>query len=439
MPPDVQAKTARMTNPVFRMVKSLYGHPSAGKCWEDHLVGILKQQGWEPIPGMKSCFFNYRAGSKLGPVFLCVYVDDFIMSGKSLKPLWDQLLTQIKFGEAPQPIDRFLGVKHTITKRDGVMTCEFDMSDFAKSCVQRYCVLSKRDKDKLPKADTPSFREVPVFADNDEPGNYASLAPSLLMKPLYLARCARPELSFTIAKLARRITRWTRADDRAIDRMYAYINATAKFVLTGSLKIGCAETIVLKDFPDADLAGDAETARSTSGMWLELCDGFGHSFPVEWSSKLQTVVSHSTPEAELVSMSRSMREFALPIQGMWTLLLGRSVILEVHEDNTSTIEILKKGYSSKLSHLSRTHRISLAWTAEQVADEFVNLLHCPTALQKGDLFTKALDRLKHNEALDSIGMRKALVAAISRSSPPNQLNNHSPAVISLLLAMLGHR
>jgi hypothetical protein len=256
------------------------------------------------------------------------------------------------------------------------------------------------------------------------------------MKPLYLARCARPELSFTIAKLARRITRWTRADDRAVDRLYAYINATSKFVLTGSLKIGCRQTIILKDFPDADLAGDAETARSTSGMWLELCDGFGHAFPVEWSSKLQTVVSHSTPEAELVSMSRSMREFALPIQGMWTLLLGRPVTLEVHGDNTSTRR-LKKGYSSKLSHLSRTHRVSLTWTAEQVAEEFVNLLHCPTALQKGDLFTKALNRLKHNEALDSIGMRKALIAAISRSSPLSHPTGSTQPPISLLLAMLG--
>ena len=103
----------------------------------------------------------------------------------------------------------------------------------------------------------------------------------------------------------------------------------------------------MKDYPDADLAGDAETARSTSGMWLEIEDGHGHSFPVEWSSKLQTVVSHSTPEAELVSMSRSMREFALPVQGMWTQLVGRPVMLEVHEDNTSTIEILKKMVQKK--------------------------------------------------------------------------------------------
>ena len=287
----------------------------------------------------------------------------------------------------------------------------------------------------MSKAESPSLRDAPKFKDDDEPGFYASIDPSLPMKPLYLARCARPELAFTIAKLARRITKWTRADDRAIDRLYSYINGSVGYLLTGSLKIGCRETLVIRDFPDADLAGDAETARSTSGMWLELTDGHGNSFPCEWSSKLQTVVSHSTPEAELVSMSRSMREFALPIQGMWTQLLGRQPLLEVHEDNTSTIEIIRKGYSSKLSHIPRTHRISLAWTADAVADEFVKLLHCPTLEQKGDLFTKALDRLKHQEALNSIGMRTALVAAFKKfSNAPFQNNSETP--IPLMLACL---
>ena len=245
-------------------------------------------------------------------------------------------------------------------------------------------------------------------------------------------RRARPELSFVIARLARKITRWTRADDRAVDRLYSYINTTEKFVLTGSLKVGCADSLFIKNFPDADLAGCADTARSTSGMWIEVCDGEGHSFPIEWASKLQTVVSHSTPEAELVSMSRSLREFALPIQGMWSVLLGRSVKLQILEDNMSTIEIVRKGFSSKLAHLSRTHKISLAWTAEQAAQEFVELLHCPTAEQKGDLFTKALDRIKHQEAINSIGIRRALTAVITsyfQEHKPSKIHPHISALI----------
>jgi hypothetical protein len=124
---------------------------------------------------------------------------------------------EVKFGAPQMPIDRFLGVKHTITRKAGILTCEFDMSEFARSCVQRYCELTGKVYEKLPKADTPAYKETPSLVNSDAPGAYASLAPSLLMKPLYLARCARPELSFTIAKLARKITKWTRGDDQAVD------------------------------------------------------------------------------------------------------------------------------------------------------------------------------------------------------------------------------
>ena len=100
-----------------------------------------------------------------------------------------------------------------------------------------------------------------------------------------------------------------------------------------------------------------------------------------------------------------MREYALPIQGMWSILLNRPVLLHVLEDNLSTIEIVNKGYSSRLAHLPRTHRISVAWTAEQVASSDVFLKHCPSAEQKGDSFAKALDKVKHSEALHTLGIR----------------------------------
>ena len=142
------------------------------------------------------------------------------------------------------------------------------MSDFARSCVDRYCELTKCKRDKIGHADTPCRKDPPVYADDDLPGHYSAHAPALLMKPLYLARCARPEISFAIGRLARKITRWTRKDDRECDRLYAYLASTLRFILTGSIKVGCAGTLFVRDFPDADLAGDADTARSTSGMWI---------------------------------------------------------------------------------------------------------------------------------------------------------------------------
>ena len=97
----------------------------------------------------------------------------------------------------------------------------------------------------------------------------------------------------------------------------------------------------------------------------------------------------------------------------------------------STIEIVRKSFSSKLSHLSRAHKISLAWTAEQIAQEFIELLHCPTALQKGDLFTKALDKVKHQEAINSIGIRKALAAVITSRFQERKPSMILPALTAL--------
>ena len=247
MTPAIQKQVSGMLNPVFRMIKSLYGHPQAGKFWEEHLIRILVTQGWEAIEGMKSCYVNHRVGSKLGAVFLCVYVDDFIMAGKDLAGLWKALQNEVKFGADPVPLDRFLGVKHTIIRKNGFLECTFDMSEFAGSCVDRFCELTNTVRSKMPKSDTPAHKELPFFADNEEPGYYASVAPSLLMKPLYLARCARPELSFVIARLARRITRWTRADDRAVDRLYSYLNSSVRYMMSGRLKIGCGQTFFIRD------------------------------------------------------------------------------------------------------------------------------------------------------------------------------------------------
>ena len=223
------------------------------------------------------------------------------------------------------------------------------------------------------------------------------------MKPLYMARAAYPLLSFAIGRLARKVTRWSVADDRALRRLYEFLEHNSELKLRGRLDSSRLKHLRIQVFPDADLAADIHTAKSTSGMWLRLTDGENH-WPLEWQSKLQTAVSHSTPEAELVSMARALRKFALPVQGLLQEVLDMTIPIEVYEDNTATIQIVGAGYSAEMGHLSRTHRISLAWTADVCALPDVHLSHCPTADQLGDSFTKALDKHKFQDAQNKLGM-----------------------------------
>eukprot|EP00972_Heterocapsa_arctica_P001427 208673-Heterocapsa_arctica.AAC.1 len=62
--------------------------------------------------------------------------------------------------------------------------------------------------------------------------------------------------------------------------------------------------------PDADLAGDMEMARSTSGLWLEVRSADGERcWPLPWRSKRQGSTASSTCEA----MATALKAEALPM------------------------------------------------------------------------------------------------------------------------------
>ena len=89
---------------------------------------------------------------------------------------------------------------------------------------------------------------------------------------------------------------------------------------------------------------------------------------------------------------------------LWSIMLGRVVKGIIHEDNMSTIEIIKSGYSPKMRHLAKHHRISLGTVSELVKEEDIDVEHIGTDLQKGDMLTKGLARPKHEPACRLIGL-----------------------------------
>ena len=75
-------------------------------------------------------------------------------------------------------------------------------------------------------------------------------------------------------------------------------------------------------------------------------------------------------------------------------------------DNDQAITAIRKGYSKKLRALPRTHRVAVGVLNDclQDADIAYNIEHCPTELNKADLFTKALVTDKFKTAKGMIGI-----------------------------------
>ena len=78
-------------------------------------------------------------------------------------------------------------------------------------------------------------------------------------------------------------------------------------------------------------------------------------------SKKQTAVSHSSTESEIVAADMAIRTQGIPALIAFDIVADRPVNLDFYEDNQSTIKIIESGYSQQMRHISRTHRVDLAW------------------------------------------------------------------------------
>ena len=90
---------------------------------------------------------------------------------------------------------------------------------------------------------------------------------------------------------------------------------------------------------------------------------------------------------------------------LWELVLDRKVSLLVREDNQATIKVIRKGYSHKLRHLPRVHKIDLGSIKELLDDGHFEIDYVPTDEQAADTFTKALPVHKWDHALELLGTK----------------------------------
>ena len=278
----------------------------------------------------------------------------------------------------------------------------FNMSDYVKSSVEHYKKLA--GVDVVREARTPYCPDGSLHPDNDEvKGELSSSSCSILMKVLWAARLARPDLSRACNKLTTKVQNWSSNDDRKLRRLIEYMEKTKNLVLEGFI-CDPPDKLELWLFVDADLASDPDTSKSSSGAWVVLV-GPSSFMPLSWLHTKQTATAKSTTEAEGVAMVYAMLHELYPIWDMIELILGRKVTVRVKEDNTATIKVMRKGYSPKLRHVVRTHKLDLGTVKEAIDDHGVILEHVETKKQCSDIFTKDLPPHQWPKALQLLGMR----------------------------------
>ena len=165
-----------------------------------------------------------------------------------------------------------------------IFSWSYDMEGHANKCVERYCELANETIEQLYKVatqcmDDHHFKE----EEMKSVGELSKECSQIALKCWYLARIGRPDILWSANKLARSITKWTKACDKRLNRLISYIHHTCEYKQychVGNTAKQCRLGLI----QDSDFAGDLEDSKSTSGGTL--CVFGSHTFvPISWMCK----------------------------------------------------------------------------------------------------------------------------------------------------------
>ena len=99
------------------------------------------------------------------------------------------------------------------------------MAGHAKKCVERYCELVNKTTQQLYKVSTPCIDENRFKEEEMKSvGELSQVCSQIVLKCYFLTRIGRPDFLWSVNKLARSITKWTKACDQRLNRLISYIH-----------------------------------------------------------------------------------------------------------------------------------------------------------------------------------------------------------------------
>jgi hypothetical protein len=236
---------------VLRLHKALYGLRQAPRAWNIKLDGVLTSLGFERSPSEHAVYMRGIDGERL---LLGVYVDDLIVTGSSISAITrfkEDMSTRFSMSDLGL-LKLYLGIE--VDQAPGKITLR--QTAFASK------LLDKAGMGDCNLVHVPMEPRLKLSKESKNPPVDVTEYRSIVGSLRYMVH-TRPDLSFAVGYVSRFMESPTTEHMSAVKHILRYIS--------GTLKYGCRYMISNKDgehltgFSDADLAGDIDDRKSTSG------------------------------------------------------------------------------------------------------------------------------------------------------------------------------
>ena len=370
---------------VLKIRRNYYGQKQAARVWNKHLVQQLEKAGFTQSSHDECLFYH-------GQSIYILYTDDSILTGPDPEELNRIIAKLEEIGlkmTYEDGVEDFLGV-HITKQESGQMHLS-----------QTRLIDSILDDLRLPEdaqgKDIPAASTVKMRSDDDgDPFDGHFHYRSVIGKLNFLEKSTRPDISYAVHQCARFAANPKQIHGRAVKQIGRYLASTR----TLGILLNPQEDANFDVYADADFCGNfnktdmprTDMAQSRTGYII-----FYGGCPIVWASKLQTEIALSTTEAEIISLSTSLRT-VIPLmhitkemktRGYKVISTQPRVHCRAFEDNNGAFELATvHKYRPRTRYLCT----KLFHFKEYVEQKQITILPCDTELQTADIFTKALDK-----------------------------------------------
>ena len=215
---------------------------------------------------------------------------------------------------------------------------------------------------------------------------YSSAVGSLM----YAMVCTRPDIAHSVGLVSRYLSNPGKVHWDAVKWIFRYLRGTSRFCLCfGGSKH------VLEGYADADMDGDIDSRKSTSGYVFTFSGG-----AISWQSKLQKCVALSTTEAEYITVVEASKEM------LWLKRFLQELGLQQEEyivfcDSQSAMDLSKNSmYHARTKHID----VRYHWLRNVIEENMLKLKKIHTNKNGADMLTKVVPGNKLDVCSKLVGM-----------------------------------
>lgn len=395
-----------------QLLKTLYGLKQSPREWLQLLTSVLRSLGFQPINADQSVFTfaTESPDSDFKNLKILVYVDDLLVLAPTIEmttKFGNLLAKQFEITDNGK-CTHFLGIDLHYMDSGSI---QLSQKGYIQKTLDRFGMT-----DSKPVATPFNAKEKLLPYDDMASPDDVKLYQEMIGSLIWLMVSTRPDIAYTVSKLASYSSNPSPEHLTAVKRVFRYLAGSQRLGLTYSATSATSATSEddgkLIGYCDADWAGPhAEKSKSTSGYLFKLANG-----PISWSSKRQKSVALSSTESEYIAQAAAAQE-ALWLQFFLSELdihcpdgtpiaipKERQLFVEpiqINADNQGAIALSKsEDFHARSKHIS----IKYHFLRQHVKDQNIRFSYIPTVKQAADGFTKPLEKTAHRRFIDNLGM-----------------------------------